>query len=120
MQSALGFGETRPTTGARIFTGTDSARAMRAADAWIILIVQFIVWDVVVVDVAPDLLGSPVHDRIDFHEIELRVPLNSVRTGSGGGLVAANTGNPSVQLAELPAEWFDLTQAAAEVGVATP
>ena len=56
MQAALGLGESWPTAGAWIFSRANGARAMRAADAGIVLIVQRVVGDIVVVDIAPHLL----------------------------------------------------------------
>lgn len=56
VQTTFGFGESRPTTGARIFSRANGARAMRATDTRIILIVKLVVRDIVVVDVAPHLL----------------------------------------------------------------
>ena len=40
VQTTLGFSESRPTTGARIFSRANGARAMRAADTRVILIVS--------------------------------------------------------------------------------
>jgi len=55
VQSAFGLGQTRPAPRARIFPVDHSPGAMSAADAGVILIVQRVVGDIVVVNVAPDL-----------------------------------------------------------------
>src|SRR5580692_242875 len=77
VESALSFGKARPTASSRIFSGTNGARAMRAADAGIVLIVQFVVRHVVIVDVTPYLLRRPVGNRIDLDQIEFRIPFDS-------------------------------------------
>ena len=73
----------RPTSGARVFPRPDRSRAMGAADAGIVLIVKRVVWHAVIVDVAPNLPGRPVHDGIDLDQAELSVPLNAASAGPG-------------------------------------
>src|SRR5271165_5297778 len=82
VQAALGLGESRPASRARIFSRPDGARAMRAADAGIVLVVQWVVGYVVIVDVAPHLLRSPVDHGINLHEAVLCIPFNSARAGT--------------------------------------
>ena len=55
MEAALDFIMAGPAAGARVFTGLNRPRAVGAADARIILIMQRIVWNIEAVDVFPDL-----------------------------------------------------------------
>ena len=73
-----------------------------------------------VVDVPPDLMGRPIGDRIDFHQMKFRVPCDLCRGGAKDSLVAANAGNPGVQSGKLLAEGFDLAERAASVRIAMP
>ena len=59
VQIASGLGESRPAPGARVLFRPHGASAMRATDARIVLVVQFVIRDIVVVDVAPDMLREP-------------------------------------------------------------
>ncbi len=82
VQTAFGLGESRPTPGPRIFSRLNGARAMGAADARIILIVQFVVGHLVIVDIAPYLLRRPIDHRIDLHQTKLGIPFDPVRAGT--------------------------------------
>ena len=93
---------------------------MRAADARVILVMKLVVGHVVVVDVAPDLLRSPVDDWIDLHQTKFGIPFNSARTGPNRCLVAANACDPCAQLSELAAQRLHFSEAAAEVGITRP
>ena len=94
MQAAFSFGKSRPAARTRILSGPNRAGAMRAADAWIIPIVQLVVGHVVVVDVTPHLLGRPIHDGIDLDQSKLRIPLDLARSRTRRCLVAAYAGDP--------------------------
>src|SRR6202040_1334360 len=94
VQPAFGFIESRPSPRARIFARLHGPRAIGAPNARIILVVQRVVWHLVLADVIPNLLRSPVGQRIEFYQAELRVPLEFFRIRAGGGLVAANSRHP--------------------------
>src|SRR5580692_12125927 len=79
VQAALGLGESRPASRARVLSGPDRACAMRAADARIVLVVQLVVGHLIVVDVTPHLLRRPIHDGIDLYQSKLRIPLDALR-----------------------------------------
>jgi len=78
MQAALSFARVRPASGPGIFSGAHRARAVRAADTGIILIVEFVVRHCVFVEIRPNLLRRPVGDWIHLDESEFRVRLNFV------------------------------------------
>src|SRR5712671_3216585 len=56
MQPTFGLRKPRPPSRPRIFSRPDSPRAMRAADAGIILVMQRVVGHIVLMDVVPNLL----------------------------------------------------------------
>lgn len=81
MQSAFRLGETGPSARSRIFSRPHGARAVRAADAWIVLVVKLVVWNIMIMDVAPHLFRAPVNNGIYFYETEFGVPFNTPRAG---------------------------------------
>src|SRR6266404_3316249 len=64
VQPALSLARARPAPRPRIFARTNSPRTMRATDARIILIMERVVRDVMLVEIAPNLFRSPIRDRI--------------------------------------------------------
>src|SRR5690242_3037076 len=70
VQSALFGGRIfpPPSSRANMFAGRHGARAGRAADARIALVVQPVVGHGVGVEVGPDLLLAPVGERIEFFQ----------------------------------------------------
>ncbi len=56
MKPAFSLGKARPPTRPRIFSRPNGPRAMRAADAWIVLVMQRVVGHIVLMDVIPNLL----------------------------------------------------------------
>ena len=93
---------------------------MRATDARIILIVKRVIRHAVFPEIAPNLLRSPVGERIHFDQSKFRVPLDLAYGFTRRGLVAADAGDPCVQFLELAAERLNLSQVAALVGIAGP
>ena len=81
--------------------GMYASRAMRAANTGIPAIVQRIVRQIVVMDVAPDFSGGPIGERVDFDQMKLRIPLHLERAGSGRCLVPTDAGHPGAQVREL-------------------
>src|ERR1022692_2294077 len=72
------------------------------------------------VEVAPNLLRTPVGDGIHLHQSEFLVPLDFAGVPPKRGLVAANTRDPRSQFTQLAAERLNLPQVAALVRIAGP
>src|SRR5207245_7624652 len=96
-QPALERVESAPAPRPPVLIRPHRARAMRATDARIILVVQRIIGHVVGADIFPDLLPIPVRDRIELHQTKFRVPFQLSRSSTRGCLIAANTCNPCSQ-----------------------
>jgi hypothetical protein len=91
-----------------------------APDTGVALVMERIVGDVVRPDVVPYLLPIPVSERIDLKQSELGIPVELPRVGAGRGLVATDTRDPGIELAEFLSERLDFADAAALVGLAAP
>ena len=76
MKSALGFVEPGPASCSRIFSGLHTSCAMGAADAGISAIMQRIVGQIVIMNVAPDFCGGPIDKRINLDQMEFCIPLH--------------------------------------------
>jgi len=120
MQSAFGFFQTCPASRAQILSRLDCSGAMRASDAWVTAIMEWVIGNVVLVDVVPDLLMGPVSDRVELHQAKLLIPFDLRRGRPHRGLLATDGGDPGPQRAELLAQGLDFAQRAALVGVAFP
>src|SRR3981081_4332192 len=120
VQTALSFCSARPAPSPGIFAGLYGPRAMRATDAWIVLIMERVVRDVMFVEIAPNLFRSPIRDRIHLHQPEFSVPLDFSGILTNRSLVAANTRDPRTQLTKFAAERLNLAQIAALVGILRP
>ncbi|MNH47820.1 hypothetical protein D3C79_1112580 [compost metagenome] len=59
---------------------------------------QRIVHYIILADIIPHILRSPVGNRIELDQPELIIIFYLLRIGPGRGLVPANPGNPSVVL----------------------
>jgi len=85
MDAALHFVEARPAAGARVFARRDSARAVRAADARVAVVVQRVHRHVIFPHVRPHVVFRPIRERRDLTTcvdsshartgISMRVPL---------------------------------------------
>ena len=120
VQSTLGLPEVCPTAGARIFARVDCAGAMRASQAGIIAVMQRVVRNVVLADVLPYCFGCPVGERVYFHQLEFRIPLNFLSVCAVRRLISANGGNPGFELGQLAAQGFDLPKIAALIRIPLP
>ncbi len=96
MQSAFCFFLSGPTSCTRIFTWHNFARALLAANARIVLIMQRIINNIILTDVIPYIFRCPVSDWIEFYKSEFCIVLNFFGICARRGLIAANTGNPSL------------------------
>lgn len=94
VQAAFGLAETGPASCAQIFTGLNRARAMGASNAGIIAVVQRVIGYIVLADVTPHHLGSPVGDGIDLDQLKLRIPFQFVSVSSRCGLLSADRSDP--------------------------
>src|SRR5271155_1986212 len=120
MQATFGFGKTRPAARSRILAAGYGARAMRAANARIAPVMKGVIRHIMGADVAPDLIGSPVGNRVDLYQAKFCIPFNFARSRPRGSLVAANARDPRPQLAQLATQRFDLAHIAALIGLAAP
>src|SRR6478735_5032735 len=120
VQAALGLAAARPAAGARILAAAGRARARRAADRRETAIVQLVVRDAVLVDVAPAVALAPVDERLHLHDSAACVEHELRSAGALLGLVAADAGQPAVGVADRALERLDLAQAATAVGLALP
>src|SRR5581483_10499340 len=120
MQAALGLGEIPPSPGARIFPRLDRRRAMRTADAGIVLIMEPVVRHFVYLDISPHVLGRPFRQRVDLDELEFTVPFDQPGVRSGRRLVTSDPRNPGVEPFQNPRQRLDLPQFAAAVRLARP
>src|SRR5438477_9036217 len=92
VQAAFGLAKARPAAGARVLTGLHGASAMGAADAGVVLIMQWIVGHVVLDHIAPNHLSRPVGERTDLDQIEFVVPIYFAYTLAFQRLIAADAG----------------------------
>src|SRR5438105_5487205 len=121
MEPTLPFGEIGPPTRALVLAGQLHPRARRAADRRVAEVVQRVVRKLVLLEVAPDLLAAPRRHRVDLHDrepgLEL-VALDDRRVRPRGRGVAAERGNPGVEVAERPVHGLHLVDVAAASGLA--
>jgi hypothetical protein len=68
----------------------------------------------------PHVLAPPGGERVHLHEPEPPVPLDHLRVGAVGGLIAADPGHPGAELRERRLERADLARRAAGVRVRLP
>src|SRR3954470_16081161 len=97
MQSAFGFREACPASGAAVFPRQYGAGAMGASDAGVVLVVQRVIGHVMLEDVVPDVLLGPVSQRVHLHQLEFVVPLNFACVGAGAALLAADGRDPGIE-----------------------
>src|SRR6266540_519724 len=94
VEAALNFVGLRPAA----LACAARLRAVGAADRGVPTIVELVVGDVVVDDVAPDVLLRPVGQRIGLPELVLLVPLELGGPRAHRGLLAAEAGDPAVDV----------------------
>jgi hypothetical protein len=93
---------------------------MRASQTGIIAVMQRVVRNGVLADVLPYCFGCPVGERVYFHQLEFRIPLNFLSMCAVKRLISANGGNPGLQLGQLSAQGFDLPKIAALIRIPLP
>src|SRR5204863_10118893 len=114
VQAALDLVGLRPAT----LAGAARPGAVGAADRAVAAIVKVVVGDVVLDDVAPDVLLGPVGQRVGLPELVLLVPLELRRGRAHRRLLAAQPRDPAIHLGQRLLERRHLADAAAGVLVA--
>src|SRR5215470_13075370 len=92
-----------PASGTEVFSRPYRARAGRAANAGVALVMKTIVGDVVLADIVPHLVMGPIDQRIDLHEVAvfpIQFDLPGLRARYR--LLAPQAGHPGIQSAEGP------------------
>src|SRR5262249_16308301 len=108
VQAALGLGEIFPAAGPRILSRPDRGCAVGAADAWIITVMQCIIGNFVDPNVGPDILPSPLRERIDLDQLKFLIPFDQLCIGSRGRLIPPDPGDPCVEPLEHSNEGLHL------------
>src|SRR5258705_13066758 len=102
-----------PASGTDILAGPHRARARRAADGAVPLVVKAVVGNAVRTEVVPDFRLAPRRERIEFLQAVHRVELALVQLRASGRMLAPLPGEPGALSGERPAERLDLADLAA-------
>ena len=94
MQSAFGLAEILPPARPRIIPGRYRRRAVGAANAGIMAIVQRIVRHVMESNVRPDIVDAPLRQWIELDQPEFMIPLDQSGIRPGRSLIAPNSRDP--------------------------
>jgi hypothetical protein len=73
--------ETGPSTCPFVHPGSHRLGTRHTSDAWIPGVVELVVWNFVQVNIAPDVVRSPLCQRIDFDYIVGGIPFYDFSTG---------------------------------------
>src|SRR3954454_15027688 len=92
VQAALRLGEAGPAA----LTAVTRRGAGRAADRRVALVVQRVVGQVALEDALPQVLLGPLDERVVLPDAAALVVLDGLRVRPGGGLLAADAGDPGV------------------------
>ncbi|MNN79812.1 hypothetical protein D3C81_1964880 [compost metagenome] len=93
---------------------------MLAADTREIAVMQRVIYDIVLTDIVPDILGRPAGDRIELDETELIVVFDFFGICTGWRLIPADSCNPGIILRQNPGKRLYLADRAALVGIGVP
>ena len=118
METALKLGQPDPTAGAQVVAGLDGLGAGPAADAGVALLVQFVVGDVVGMDVGPDVGFAPVNQGRNLDDAVLVIPAQDRCAGPRRRLVAAQGRYPGGVALQGLGHRHDFADVAAFVRVA--
>src|SRR5689334_10424600 len=102
-----------PAPGAHVLSRLYRARAGRAADRAVALVVEPVIRHVVLAEVAPDLHFRPGGERIELLQAVHRVELLLGQLGAPGRLLAALAGDPRPLAGERELERLDFADLAA-------
>src|SRR5215467_1382569 len=93
---------------------------MRVADRLIAAVVQRVVRQTALADIGPALLVRPVGERVRLPQLVLLVPAQLRRVRARRGLVAADAGDPGVEVEQRTVERLELGDREIEVGIRLP
>ena len=93
---------------------------METSNAWVPLEVQLVEWDVVFLDVRPDLFSSPVGKRTKLHDLISPVPGKYFGGSSLLRLRTPKASDPKVKTLNVLGHWDNFANMAAKVGVVIP
>src|SRR6478735_8251939 len=103
-----------PAAGPLVGAGVDGSGARVAADRLVPFIIQGVARHAVLADVVPDLFLGPVRQRVDLDQATVVVvDLDLADVRARRPLVAAQAGDPAVELAEDAHQRTDLADVAA-------
>src|SRR5919109_2718695 len=117
---ALELPRARPATGALVLARRHRPRARDAPDRRVAGVVEWVVRDLVDVDVGLHALRVPVDERLHLPDAVALAPLDPPRAGSRRRLLPADAGDPRVVARERPLERLDLADVAAAVRIGFP
>ena len=95
-------------------------RRVRVADRRVALVVQRVVRQPALADVRPAVVVAPVGERVRLPQLVLRVPAELRRVGACRRLVAADAGDPRVEVEQRAVQRLELRDREIEVGVLLP
>ena len=95
-------------------------RRVRVADRLVALVVQRVVRQPALLDVGPAVVVAPVGERARLPELVLLVPAELRRRRARRRLVAADAGDPAVEIEQRRVERRDLGDREVEVGLRLP
>src|SRR4051812_23340159 len=116
MQAALGAVATRPAALAALA----GKRRVGVADRGVPLVVKLVVRQVPLADVRPAVVVAPVGQWIRLPKLVRGVPAELLSVRAGRRLVAANAGDPAVEVEQRAVERRDLRDREIEVGIRLP
>lgn len=120
MKAAFCLGGACPATRARVLPAFDGLGAGPAPDAGIAIVVQRVVWQIVRLDVFPDLIAGPGRKRVQLDHLIGVVPLDEPRVSTESRLVAADACDPGAIVGEELPLGNHLADLAAGIGIAFP
>ena len=104
-----------PTARAEILDPLDRAGARSATDTGVALIVKPVVGHVIIPDIVPHLIVTPVRQRVDLDYIVVfSVQLDFSYRAPRYGLLAAQSGHPRPEIFQRAVERLDFANAAAQ------
>src|SRR5262245_25137309 len=104
-----------PAAGPTGLAGPDRARARRAADRRVALLVERVRRHLALADVLPDLLLRPLRERVELHDrAVVVVDLDLADVGAARPLVSPEAGDPRVESREVLRQRLHLADVAAE------
>ena len=95
-------------------------RGVRVADRLVAAVVERVVRQPALADVGPAVVFGPVGERVRLPELVAGVPAELRRVRANRRLVAADPGDPAVEIEQRPVEGLDLRDREVEVGIRVP